>query len=96
MGPYTYQWRVKVRDVGTGLESEWSDTWHFSIDSQEMTIDPLEFIPGSPSAAEDVKVYTCVGGFGGIGLGLKIEANTAIDGSATGEWQGIDPLVTFC
>jgi murein DD-endopeptidase MepM/ murein hydrolase activator NlpD len=96
VGPYTYQWHVKVRDPGSGLESDWSETWHFSIDSQQLTIDALEFQPGSPSDAEEVRVYTCVHGFGGIGLGLKIEANTATDCSAAGEWQWIHHLGTFC
>ncbi|MGC8960067.1 MAG: NBR1-Ig-like domain-containing protein [Chloroflexia bacterium] len=32
LGPYGYQWHVKVRDPATLLESDWSETWHFSID----------------------------------------------------------------
>lgn len=96
LGPYTYQWHVKVKDPGTGLESDWSEAWHFSIDSQELTIADLEFQPGSPSDADEVRVYTCVEGFGGIGLALKIEANTATDCSADGEWQWIEHLGTFC
>ncbi|MEK6901234.1 MAG: LamG-like jellyroll fold domain-containing protein [Nanoarchaeota archaeon] len=59
-------------------------------------MDDFLFNPSSPSTANGVQVYTCVRGFGGIGLGLKIEANTATDGSANGEWQWIHHLGTFC
>lgn len=96
LGPYGYQWHVKVRDPGTGLESGWSETWHFNIDSQELTMDDFVFSPGSPSTADRVRVYTCVRGFGGIGLGLSLYANKATDGSASGEWQYIHPIGTFC
>ncbi|MBC7233442.1 MAG: peptidoglycan DD-metalloendopeptidase family protein [Chloroflexi bacterium] len=96
LGPYGYQWHAKVRNPSNGLESDWSETWHFSIDSQQLTIDDLVFEPGSPSSADEVRVYTCVRGFGGIGLGLKIEANTATDCSASGQWQWIHHLGTFC
>lgn len=52
LGPYTYQWHAQVR---TGsLESDWGETRHFSMDSQQLTIDDLVFSHGSPSAAEEV------------------------------------------
>ncbi len=94
--PGIYYWHVKVRNSATRLESDWSETWHFSIDSQELTMDNLVFSPASPSPADEVRVYACVHGFGEIGLGLKIEANTATDGSASGEWQWIHHLGKFC
>ena len=92
LGPYGYQWHVKVRGPGTGLESDWSETWHFSIDSQEISIRGIYFDPGSPSASEEVGVWACVEGFGGIGNDIKVYANTAADGSASGDWQWIDPV----
>lgn len=96
LGAYGYQWHVKVRDSNTGLESNWSETRHFSIASQELSVQDFQFSPGSPSASDEVNVYTCVDGFGGIGLGLYIYANTATDGSANGDWYWIDPKGTFC
>ena len=96
LGWYGYQWRVKVKDPGTGLESDWSDTWHFGIDTQEISLDDFTFIPPSPSAADEVRVRTCVQGFGGIGNSLKIWANTATDCSANGSWYWIDPKGNFC
>jgi hypothetical protein len=96
LGAFTYKWHVKARDSASGLESDWSNPWNFSIDSQQLTMDDIVFTPSSPSATDDVRVYTCVRGFGSIGLSLKIEANTATDGSASGEWQWIHHLGTFC
>lgn len=96
LGPYSYQWHVKVRDTATGLESDWSETWHFTLYALELTMDPLEFSPGSPSASESVRVYTCVHGYGGIGLGLELYANTASDGSPNGDWMWIHTIGTFC
>lgn len=96
LGPYNYQWRAKVRNISNNLESDWSEAWHFTLNSTQITIADLEFNPGSPSNSENIRVYTCVQGFGGIGLGLKIEANTATDGSASGEWYWIHHLGTFC
>lgn len=95
LNPGNYQWRAKVRDSG-GAESYFSETRNFTMDSQQLTIAPLEFVPGSPSDSEEVRVYTCVNGFGGIGLALKIEANSATDCSANGEWQWIHHLGAFC
>ncbi len=87
---------LKVRDTATNLESEWSETWHFTLYPLELTMDPLEFNPGSPSANEFIRVYTCVHGYGGIGLGLELYANTASDGSTNGDWMWIHTIGTFC
>ena len=96
LGPYTYKWHAKARDNSTGLESDWSADSNFSLYSTQLSMADLEFSPGSPSSSEAVRVYTCVSGFGEIGLGLKIEANTATDGSANGDWYWIHHLGTFC
>ncbi len=96
LGPYTYQWHVKAKDPSTGLTSDWSDTWHFTIGSNQITMDNIEFNPGSGSSAERVHIYTCVHGFNGIGLGLEMYANTATDGSASGNWMWISTYATFC
>ena len=50
---------------------------------QNSTISPIEFAPGVYYSTSR-SVYTCVQGFGGIGLGLDRKANTATDGSR--EW----------
>lgn len=96
LGPYTYKWHVKARNPSNGLESDWSESRYFTLNSNELSMSNLEFSPGSPSASENIRVYTCVSGFGGIGLGLKIEANTATDGSAKGDWYWIHHLGKFC
>jgi Ig-like domain-containing protein len=89
LGPYTFTWHVKVRDNSSGLESGWSDDWHFTIDSQQLTLDPISFYPASPSAADDsVQVRSCVQGFGNVNLGLSYDINSANDGSSNGEWHG--------
>lgn len=94
LGAFGYQWHVKVR--AGGLESDWSETRHFNIDSQELTMDNIQFGINSPSAGDLIRIYTCVRGFGGIGLGLSWAANTATDGSASGQWMNIDTNGTFC
>jgi PKD repeat protein len=96
LGAYGYQWRARVRETNTGLVSDWSETRHFSIDSQELSLDDFAFIPASPSASDEVRVRTCVQGFGGIGNALEIWANTATDCSESGSWLWIDPKGTFC
>ncbi|MGC8960066.1 MAG: LamG-like jellyroll fold domain-containing protein [Chloroflexia bacterium] len=54
------------------------------------------FSPGSPSDSDEVYVYMCVQGFGGINNHLLLYANTATDGSASGDWYWIDPKGNFC
>ena len=96
LGPYGYEWRVRAKD-NRGAWSDWSDPpWHFNIAEQQLSLDDFRFEPGSPSAAERVRVWTCLHGFGEVNIGLKIEANTATDGSASGDWYWIHHLGTFC
>lgn len=96
LGPYTFAWHAKVRDNSSGLESGWSDTWNFSIASQQLTMDPITFSPPSPSAPDGVYVRSCVHGFGDVNLGLSYDINSATDGSANGEWHGFSNAGNNC
>ena len=94
LGPYTYKWHTKVR--ASGLESDWSDSWNFSIDFQQLSMTNFQFATSPVYDPADVRIYMCVSGYGGIGLGLSLYANTANDGSASGEWKFISSYGTFC
>jgi hypothetical protein len=96
LGDYTYKWHVKARDNVTGLESGWSEDRNFTIYTTQITMDDMQFNPGSASDAERVHVWSCVHGNNGIGLGLELYANTANDGSSNGDWRWISPIGTFC
>ncbi len=96
LGPYTFAWHVRVMDNASGLVSGWSDTWNFSIASQQLSMDPITFYPPSPSASEGVQVRSCVHGFGDVNLGLSYEINTATDGSDSGVWHGFSNAGNNC
>jgi|GEM_PF-2438291 len=96
LGPYTFAWHAKVRDNSSGLESGWSDTWNFSIASQQLSMDPITFSPPSPSAPDGVYVRSCVHGFGDVNLGLSYMINSATDGSANGVWHGFSNAGNNC
>jgi hypothetical protein len=85
LGPYGYQWHAKVRNPSNGLESDWSETWHFNIESREPTLDDVRFDPPSPSAAEQVRIYACARDE------WEVFVNTATDGSRNGEWKLVEP-----
>lgn len=95
LGYWTYEWSVKVRD-SHGAESEWSDNWHFSIRSDNITITDLHFDPASPSDATQVKIYSCTDGLAGVGITQRTEVNTAADGSDSGDWRIIKELGVPC
>jgi len=42
LGYYTYAWKVKCRN-SHGAESDWSDTWHFSLASPDVHINDVHF-----------------------------------------------------
>jgi len=76
---------VKVRDPGSGLESGWSETWHFNIESPHPTLDDVRLDPAPPSAADTVRIYACSNGE------WEVFVNTATDGSINGEWKLVTP-----
>ena len=92
LGTYGYQWHVKVKDPNTNLESDWSETWHFNIESGDITITDIHFDIPSPSDSETVRIYAATDGCGGQNVGMRVLINTASDGSTNGEWQIIYEL----
>lgn len=94
LGPYSYQWRVKVRD-SRGAESEWSDPWHFTIVNPNLEITQLEFEP-QDSNSEQVKIRACTSGQGGVGITMRVSVNDANDGSGNGSWHIIKELGVPC
>ena len=94
LGPYNYQWRVKVRD-SHGAESEWSDTWHFTLVNPSLSVDEMYFEPQDGSS-EQVKIRACTTGQGGVGITMRVSVNDANDGSDSGEWHIIKELGVPC
>jgi len=94
LGPYTYQWRVKVRD-SRGAESEWSDAWHFTLVNPSLSISELYFEP-QDGVSEQVKIRACTTGQGGVGITMRVSANDANDGSGNGTWHIIGELGVPC
>ena len=94
LGPYNYQWRVKVRD-SRGAESEWSDSWHFTIVNPNLSVSELYFEPQDGNS-EQVKIRACTTGQGGVGITMRVSANDANDGSGNGTWHIIKELGVPC
>jgi murein DD-endopeptidase MepM/ murein hydrolase activator NlpD len=94
LGPHGYQWRVKVRD-SHGAESEWSDTWHFTLVNSNLSIDEMYFEPQDVNS-EQVKIRACTSGQGGVGITLRASVNDANDGSNNGQWHIIKELGVPC
>ncbi len=95
LGYYNFKWHLKVMD-SRGLESDWSDAWHFSVADPTVTITDIHFDPPSPSASEQVKIYACTSGAGGVGITLRVSVNSASDGSANGDWDIVKELGVPC
>ncbi len=94
LGPYDYQWRVKVRD-SQGAESEWSYSRHFTLVNPSLSISELYFEPQDGNS-EQVKIRACTTGQGGIGITMRVSVNDANDGSDSGEWHIIKELGVPC
>lgn len=91
LGYYGYQWRVKVRD-SQNVESGWSSqTWNFSVQTNEPQI--YEFYATQCRAAWDngntEKLCFCARTNAGT---IKVQVNSATDGSDRGEWEVINEL----
>ena len=94
LGPYNYQWRVKVRDAG-GAESDWSDAWHFTLVNPSLSITELYCQPLDGNS-EQVRIRACTAGQGGVGITMRVKVNDASDGSENGEWRTIKELGVYC
>lgn len=94
LGPYGYKWHVKVRD-SHGAESDWSDSWHFTLVNPSLTITELYFEP-QDAKSERVKIRACTEGQAGIGITMRVSVNDASDGSESGQWHVIYELGVPC
>lgn len=90
LGYFGYQWRVKVRD-SHGAESGWSDVRHFTVYNPQIIITQLDFVP--LGNGEQVRIMACASGTANT---LKVQVNTANDGSDSGEWRTLKELGVPC
>jgi len=89
LGYNGYQWRAKVRDV-YGNESDWSEqTWHFNILNNAAEIYDFHSETCREAWGGSEKVCFCADTNAGT---LRVQINTASDGSTNGEWRIINEL----
>jgi hypothetical protein len=93
--PGTYEWHAQVRDSQGGV-SDWSDSWHFTTEPTGIDAYIDHFSPGSPSNAEEVKIYGCTSGHAGVNITMRVLVNDATDGTDTGEWHIIKEQGSPC
>lgn len=93
--PGTYEWQAQVKDSQGGI-SDWSDKWHFTVEPTGVTAYIDHFTPGSPSNAEDVKIYGCTTGHAGVNITMRVLVNDANDGTDSGEWHIIKEQGSPC
>ncbi|MCC6189022.1 MAG: peptidoglycan DD-metalloendopeptidase family protein [Anaerolineales bacterium] len=84
VNPGTYEFKAKVRD-SHNAESGWSDIWHFTVEPTGVTISDVHFEANTSS--EEVKIFACTTGHGGVNITLRVLVNQANDGSTTGPWD---------
>ncbi len=92
--PGTYEWKIKTRDTSQA-ESEWSESWHFSVETSGVTITELYFEPLDPDS-EQVRIRACTTGHAGVGITLNARVNDANNGSDNGQWHIIKELGVPC
>ncbi|MCE7984074.1 MAG: hypothetical protein DYG89_23110 [Caldilinea sp. CFX5] len=91
LGFNNYQWRAKVRD-GRGGESAWSNqVWHFTILNSALQISDFHAETCRIPWGGAEKICFCATTNAGT---LKLQINTANDGSASGDWHTINELGT--
>ncbi|MCL4264744.1 MAG: peptidoglycan DD-metalloendopeptidase family protein [Anaerolineae bacterium] len=90
----TYEWKVQTRDTSQA-ESEWSESWHFSVETSGVTITELYFESLDPDS-EQVRIRACTSGHAGVGITLNARVNDANDGSDNGQWHIIKELGVPC
>jgi hypothetical protein len=90
-----HPWHMRVMDSRGGI-SDYSETWHFTIEDTSITINQLYTEPASPSNADTVVIRACTTGNGGQGITMRTSINTATDGSPNGEWRIIHELGVPC
>ncbi len=93
LGQTEHIWQVKARDASTGLESGWSNQRRFTCASTNYLIPYMLFSPSSPTSADAVKLWTCADVPSEVGRGIEVYANTATDGSNSGEWRRVWPVL---
>ena len=64
--------------------------------SEPFKLTYITFDPPSPSGAENIKIFSCTRGYGGIGITLKVSVNTSPDGTDSGDWIVIKELGVPC
>lgn len=93
LGQTEHIWRVKARNASTGLESDWSSQRRFTCSSTNYSIPYMLFSPASPTSVDRVKIWTCADVPSEVGRGIEVYANTATDGSNSGEWRRVWPVL---
>lgn len=86
-----YQWRAKVRD-SRGAESGWSpQVWHFTVQTNEPQIYSFSSQACRSAWGSTEQICFCAQTNAGT---LRLQVNSATDGSANGTWQVLNELGT--
>jgi hypothetical protein len=93
--PGTYTWHAQVKDSRGGV-SDWSDSWHFTVEPTGVTAYIDHFSVASPSNAEQIKIYACSSGHAGVNITLRVLVNDANDGTDSGQWHIIKEQGSPC